>query len=142
MSTTHETRGTLTARWALKIITAGIFTVPGWLPKVTGAAEPLAEALPGGWTAVYAIAALEILTIFLILTPRTALWGACFAAVMMIGAIGSHVVGPVGLEGDMMGVFIAATLALATSSGAAILEWRKQNLTAPALLFRTMLRQP
>ena len=129
MESTHETQGMLYTRWGAKLATAGIFTVVGWLPKVTGNAGPLAERIPGGQNAVYTIAALELVAIILILNPKTAFYGAAFAVVTMLGAIASHF-GPVGFDGDFMGVFIMALVGLATSTTAAALEWKARPLVA------------
>jgi len=124
MGNTSETKAITITRWTAKIVTAGIFTAVGWLPKVTGNAGPLVEAVPGGQTAVYAIAAVEIVAIVLILNPKTAFFGGVLAVATMLGAIASHL-GPVGFEGDFMGVFIMALVALATSSTTTTLEWKR-----------------
>jgi hypothetical protein len=115
-------RPLLIARWAAKLTVVGLFTVVGWLPKLTGQSGALAERLPGGGTAVIAIALMELLTIGLILIPRTAVIGAGLAVGMMLGAIASHF-GPVGFDGDFMGVFVAAIIALVAAAAAAWLEW-------------------
>ncbi|MFI4871858.1 MAG: hypothetical protein ACIARQ_08610 [Phycisphaerales bacterium JB061] len=125
MESTHETKAILATRWAAKLATVGIFTVVGWLPKVTGNAGPLAERVPGGQNAVYAIAAIEFVVILLILNPKTSLIGSVLAVLTMLGAIASHL-GPVGFDGDFLGVFIMALVALATSSAATVLEWKKK----------------
>ncbi len=128
MESTHETKAILATRWTAKLATIGIFTVVGWLPKVTGNAGPLAERVPGGQNAVYAIAAIEFVVILLILNPKTSLIGSALAVLTMIGAIASHL-GPVGFDGDFLGVFIMALVALATSSAATVLEWKKKQRT-------------
>lgn len=128
MESTHETKAILATRWAAKLATVGIFTVVGWLPKVTGNAGPLAERVPGGQNAVYAIAAIEFVVILLILNPKTSLIGSALAVLTMLGAIASHL-GPVGFDGDFLGVFIMALVALATSSAATVLEWKKKQRT-------------
>lgn len=128
MESTHETKAILATRWAAKLATVGIFTVVGWLPKVTGNAGPLAERVPGGQNAVYAIAAIEFVVILLILNPKTSLIGSVLAVLTMLGAIASHL-GPVGFDGDFLGVFIMALVALATSSAATVLEWKKKQRT-------------
>lgn len=128
MESTHETKAILATRWAAKLATVGIFTVVGWLPKVTGNAGPLAERVPGGQNAVYAIAAIEFVVILLILNPKTSLIGSVLAVLTMLGAIASHL-GPVGFDGDFLGVFIMALVALATSSAATVLEWKKKHRT-------------
>jgi len=102
--------------WALRIIVAGIFAM-GVIPKLTGGAALLAEKLPGGDTAVLAIALAEALAIVLILVPKTVLVGSVLAALIMLGAIASHVVGPVGFEGDFAAMFVMALIALAASVG-------------------------
>ncbi|MEO1006993.1 MAG: hypothetical protein AAFX79_00320 [Planctomycetota bacterium] len=129
MATTQEPMPAKIVRWITKILVVAIFSVTGWLPKLVlrEQSQPLVEALEGygGQAAVYGIAAAEIVAIVLLLIPRTAIAGAGLAAVMMVGAIGSHVVGPVGLEGDFFGVFIAACIALIASVVTGVLELKK-----------------
>jgi uncharacterized membrane protein YphA (DoxX/SURF4 family) len=125
MDKSGETKAITLTRWGAKIATAGIFTAVGWFPKITGNAGPLAEKVPGGQNAIYAIAAVEIVAIILILNPKTAFFGAALAVLTMLGAIASHI-GPVGFEGDFMGVFLMALVALVTSIAATILEWKKR----------------
>ena len=128
-----EPKALTITRWVAKLITIGTFTVTGFIPKFTGMAEPLAEKLPGGWPVVIAIGVMELVTILIILFPRTTFFGLVLAIFTMLGAIGSHIVGPVGIEGDFLGVFIAALITLATSSVAAALEWRKAGGLAGVL---------
>ena len=87
----------------------------GALPKFTGGAGALADRLPGGATSVLMIGLAEILAIVLILAPRTSRIGAGLVAVLMLGAVGSHVVGPVGLDGDFGAMFGMAIVALVAS---------------------------
>ncbi|PHQ80818.1 MAG: hypothetical protein COB69_05335 [Phycisphaera sp.] len=124
MDNSSETKAITITRWAAKIVTAGIFTVGGFIPKVTGNAGPLVETVPGGQNAVYAIAVVEIVTIVLILNPKTAFFGGVLAVVTMLGAIASHF-GPVGMEGDMMTAFGMAIVALAAATTATVLEWKR-----------------
>ncbi|MEL7473867.1 MAG: hypothetical protein AAGK04_11170 [Planctomycetota bacterium] len=127
MAHTREAQAAKIVRWFTKIAIIGIFTVVGWLPKFTGNAGPLVEKLDGfgGQTAVYGIAAAEAIAIVLLLIPKTAFFGAVLAIVLMIGAIGSHVAGPVGIEGDFLGVFVAAIIAFVAAGVNAFLEWKR-----------------
>lgn len=106
------------AHWVTRIITSGIFAM-GAIPKFTGGAAELAEKLPGGNAAAIGIGVLEIAAIVLMFLPKTTVVGSCLAAVIMLGAVGSHVVGPVGMEGDMaamMGMAIVALIAASTAT--------------------------
>ncbi len=122
---THETKALSAARWLSKLVAVGSLTVVGFVPKLTGMAGPLAEALPGGWPVVIAIGVVELITVALILIPKTAFFGSALAVLTMLGAIASHLIGPVGIEGDFLGVFIAAIITLAAAVVAAALEYRK-----------------
>ncbi|RNC81849.1 MAG: hypothetical protein ED559_08715 [Phycisphaera sp.] len=44
--------------------------------------------------------------------PRKTIVGSGFAAILMVGAVGSHVIGPVGMEGHMGTMMILASIAL------------------------------
>lgn len=121
----NETRALTIARWAAKLVAVFFLTVTGFVPKFTGMAGPLADKLPGGWPVVIAIGVMELTTVIVILFPRTAFYGSVLAIFTMLGAIASHVVGPVGIEGDFLGVFIAALITLAASLVAALLEYRR-----------------
>ena len=112
----HAGKNTLIATWVAQVIVVAIFAM-GAIPKFTGGAALLVEKL-GSELVVYGIGAAELLAIVLILVPKTAVYGAIFASLIMLGAIGSHVVGPVGMEGDAGGMFpmaIVAFLAAATT---------------------------
>lgn len=122
---TNETKAITITRWAAKFVVVLILTITGFVPKFTGMAGPLAEKLPGGWPVVIAIGVTELITVIAILIPRTAFFGSLLAVFTMLGAIASHIVGPVGIEGDFLGVFIAALITLAASVTATILELRK-----------------
>jgi len=110
--------------WVARVIAAGIL-VMGAMPKFSGGAAALAEKLPGGNAAAMAIGASEIIAVVLKFVPKTTLIGSGLAAVIMLGAIGSHVVGPVDMEGDtatMIGMAVVAFLAAAAASG---LAWKR-----------------
>lgn len=122
---TNETKAITITRWAAKLVAVLILTITGFVPKFTGMAGPLADKLPGGWPVVIAIGVMELITVIAILMPRTAFFGSLLAVLTMLGAIASHIVGPVGIEGDFLGVFIAALITLAASVTATILELHK-----------------
>ncbi len=122
---TNETKAITITRWAAKLVAVLILTITGFVPKFTGMAGPLADKLPGGWPVVIAIGVMELITVIAILIPRTAFFVSLLAVFTMLGAIASHIVGPVGIEGDFLGVFIAALITLAASVIATILELRK-----------------
>jgi len=123
----HEAKQQTIARWTAKLVVVFFFTVTGFVPKFTGMAEPLAQKLPGGWPVVITIGVMELITVAVILIPRTAFYGSVLAILTMLGAIASHLVGPVGIEGAFLGVFIAALITLAASTLAAILEYRRSG---------------
>ncbi len=101
--------------WIAQVVTAAIL-VMGALPKFT---TPLSElpltsgenALPGPAGLIYAVGALEILAIVLLLVPKTIVFGAMLAAVIMLGALISHVAF-LGFEGMMLQMSIMAAVAL------------------------------
>lgn len=110
--------------WVSRVIAAGILLM-GASPKFTGGAAALAEKLPGGDLSVTAIGVAELVAVGLMFVPKTTLLGSGLATVIMLGAIGSHVAGPVGMEGDfstMFGMALVAFFAAATASGFA---WKR-----------------
>jgi len=119
-------KGLLIASWITRLIVVGIFAM-GAIPKFTGNATVLqAAGLPGGDAAIYAIGAAEATAIVLLLVPKTALIGAGLATIVMLGAVGSHLFGPVGMEGDagdMLPLAITALLA-AVASGVLLIVGR------------------
>ncbi len=125
--TRDEPRPAAVLRWIAKLTVVALFTVVGFLPKFTGNAAALAERVPGGEAATILIGVIELVTIVLILIPRTALLGSVLAVFVMLGAIASHF-GPVGFDGDFRGVFIAALIALVAALTSAILEWKRRAL--------------
>ena len=129
----NETKALTLTRWAAKLVAVFFLTVTGFVPKFTGMAGPLADKLPGGWPVVIAIGVMELITVIAILVPRTAFFGSVLGVFTMLGAITSHVVGPVGIEGDFLGVFIAALITLAASITAALLELNKAGGVAGVL---------
>jgi len=117
------------ASWITRLVVVAIFAM-GAIPKFTGGAAELADLLPGGPIAIYAIGAIEALAIVLILVPRTSLIGSALAALVMLGAIGSHVVGPVGMEGDFATMFIMALIALAAAVASLVIQWNHRGAAA------------
>lgn len=110
--------------WVARVIAAGIL-VMGAMPKFTGGATALAEKLPGGNAAAMAIGVAEIIAVVLMFVPKTTLIGSGLAAVIMLGAIGSHIIGPVGMEGDMATMFGMAVVAFLAAAGASGLAWKR-----------------
>lgn len=111
--------------WVLQLLVAGIFAI-GSLPKFTGGATALAEKLPMGNLTVIAIGLAEVAAIVLIVIPRTALIGGGLATLVMLGAVGSHVVG---LEGEFATMFVLALVALAGAVGVVALRWPCKCIT-------------
>lgn len=117
--------------WAARVIAAGILAM-GALPKFTGGAAPLAERLPGGNATALAIGVAEVIAVVLMFVPKTTLVGSGLAAVIMLGAIVSHAVGPVGMEGEMATMLGMAVVAFLAAVGATVLAW-KRNDAPPAV---------
>lgn len=112
--------------WAARLIAAGIL-VMGVIPKFTGSAGALAAKLPGGSTTVLFIGLAESAAIVLMLVPKTTLFGAALASVIMVGAVISHLAGPVGMEGDFQQMFFMALVALTASIAALAIEWKGRS---------------
>ena len=118
------------AHWATRLVASGILAM-GALPKFTGGAAALAERLPGGNAATIGIGLAEIAAIALMLVPKTAMVGSALASLIMLGAIGSHIVGPVGMEGDFATMFVMAIVAFIAAAAATGIAW-KRSTTGPA----------
>lgn len=117
-------KGLTIATWVAQVVVAGVFAM-GALPKFTGNAGALADKLPMGATSVYAIGAIEALAIVLILIPKTAVYGAILASLVMLGAILSHFT-IVGFEGDFGPMFGMALVAFVAA--AAVIGLRRREL--------------
>lgn len=117
-------KGLTIASWVTRLIVVAIFAM-GAIPKFTTSAEelPLDDNLPMGMTSVYIIGAFEILAIILLLVPKTAVYGAILASLIMLGAIVSHFT-IVGMEGDLGTMFMMAIIAF-LAAGATIFLRRK-----------------
>ena len=107
----------LIVHWISRVIVAGILLM-GAVPKFTGGAEALVEKLPGGMAAVLVIGVAELAAVALMFIPKTSLVGSGLAAMLMLGAILSHIAGPVGMEGDFATMFIMAIIAFLAAAGA------------------------
>ena len=116
------------AHWATRIVAAGIL-VMGALPKLTGGATELTDRLPGGTSIVVVIAIAEILAIVLMFVPRTTRVGSALATLIMIGAVASHVVGPVGMEGDFATMFVLALVAAVSAGAATVIAGRRETVS-------------
>lgn len=117
-------RTIMIAHWVARLVVVGIFAM-GVIPKFTGNAGALAEKLPGGNGAVLLIGLAELVAIVLILLPKTTLLGAALASAIMLGAIGSHVVGPVGMEGDLGAMLPMAVVAFLAAGASGVLAWKR-----------------
>ncbi len=121
-------KGLLIGSWVARLVAAGIFAM-GAIPKFTGNAGMLVDALAdyGGKTAVLGIGVGEAIAIVLLLIPRTALFGGALGVLLMLGAVGSHVVGPVGMEGDAGAMFPLAVVALLASGATVGFELKRRK---------------
>ncbi|MFU8830089.1 MAG: hypothetical protein ACNA8P_11750, partial [Phycisphaerales bacterium] len=113
-----------------RLIVVGIFAM-GAIPKFTGGAGELAEKLPGGTAATIAIGLAEVAAIVLILIPKTTLLGSALAAVIMLGAVFSHIVGPVGMEGDLGAMLPMAVIALLAAIASGVLGMKRGYALMP-----------
>ncbi len=118
--------------WITRLIVVGIF-IMGAIPKFTGGAGELVEVLPGGMAAAIAIGLAEVAAIVLILIPKTTLIGSIFAAVIMLGAVFSHIVGPVGMEGDLGAMLPMAIIALLAAIGASVIAQKRGYSLIPSI---------
>jgi hypothetical protein len=116
--------------WVTRLAAAGIL-VMGALPKFTGNAGALAAKLPGGSTSVLLIGLAESAAIVLLMVPKMTLIGAGLASLIMLGAVVSHVAGPVGMEGDFQGMFFMALVALVMSAASFVIAWRRCQPASP-----------
>lgn len=119
-TTPKSSKGIVIGSWIARVIVAVIFTI-GAIPKLIGLAGALADVLPGGYPMVIVIAVAEVAAVVLILTPAAAFYGALLASLVMLGAIGSHLVGPVGMEGDAGSMFPMAVIAFLAAVASAVL---------------------
>lgn len=101
------------------------------VPKFTGGAAELASKLPGGTLAAVGIGLAEVAAIVLILMPKTTLIGSALAGVLMLGAVFSHVVGPVGMEGELGDMLPMAVIALVASIASGVLGSKRGYTLMP-----------
>jgi uncharacterized membrane protein YphA (DoxX/SURF4 family) len=113
--------------WGTRIVAGGILLM-GAIPKFTGAAAELAEKLPGGTITTTAIGIAELIAVVLMFVPKTSLIGSALAAMIMLGAVASHVIGPVGFEGDFAMMFGLALIALLSSLAATAVGYKRSGL--------------
>jgi len=116
--------------WGVRVIAGGILVL-GAAPKFTGGAEALAAKLPGGDATTIAIGVAELVAVVLMFIPKTTLAGSGLAAVIMVGAIGSHVIGPVGMAGDFASMFGMAIVAFLSAAAATGIAWRRGSPLIP-----------
>lgn len=86
-------KNTKIVSWVLRVLAAILFLFPvGAIPKLMGDpyAVQLFEKLGAGDAGRYGVAVMELIAAALLLIPKTAVYGGIFGALLMIGAIGSH----------------------------------------------------
>ena len=80
------------ASWVVRGLASLMFLWPGAIPKLIS--DPYAiqtfEKLGVEPWGRYGTAVAELTAVVLLLNPRTAVWGGVFGAMVMLGAIGSH----------------------------------------------------
>ena len=109
-------------------ITAAVILGQSLFFKLTGAPEAvqLFTALGVEPWGRLTVGAVELVTVVLLLVPRTSAFGAIVALGLMIGAIGSHLtVLGIDLQGDGGALFAMAWIVLAASLTVAILRRRE-----------------
>lgn len=86
--------------WIMQGITAIVFLGMGALPKLTGQYMPeqIFEKVGMGAVGMYGTGVAELLAGVLILLPRTNWIGAALGAMVMLGAIGSHLFTGLGIS--------------------------------------------
>lgn len=99
MGTVESSKPLFYTSWGLQVIIAAGFLVMGAIPKLTG--DPMARELfemmgaePAGR---YVVGIWELVAAILIVIPHTSIYGAILAALGMLGAIGAHLFGGIGL---------------------------------------------
>lgn len=92
MGSSASTSSSMIASWVVRLAAAGLFLWPGAIPKLISdpyAIQTFTKLGVEPWGR-YGTAVAEIAAIVLLLNPRTAVWGGVFGAMVMLGAIGSH----------------------------------------------------
>ena len=124
-------RGPLLASWVAQLVAAAILgmTLPA---KFSGAADAAALFEQLGvepWGRI-GLAAVEAITVVLLLVPRTALLGGLATTALMLAAVGSHltVLGVSLGEADGGSMFVMALVALL--SGLAVVGLRRREFRA------------
>lgn len=123
-TTPSKAKALMIGHWAARLVVAGIF-VMGIIPKFTGNAAELVERLPGGQATAIAIGVFELVAVVLLFVPKTTIIGSVLALVIMLGAVASHLVGPVGMEGDVGSMIYLATGAFVAAAIATGLAWAR-----------------
>lgn len=84
--------------WVLRVALAAGFIAMGALPKLTGDAMSieLFQKLGAEPAGRYAVGFFELLTAVLLLIPKTGVYGGIVGVGLMLGALGSHIIGPLG----------------------------------------------
>ncbi|RHX89029.1 DoxX family protein [Leptospira stimsonii] len=99
--------------WTLRIV-AVVILIPAFYFKLSGAERSIAtfSALDAEPFGRYAVGFAELATVLLLLIPRTSWLGAMLGALIMIGAIGSHI-SVLGFQGGAGVSFVLALVVLA-----------------------------
>ncbi|MEL6329060.1 MAG: DoxX family protein [Planctomycetota bacterium] len=129
-------KGPMIAAWVAQAIVVGVFLMLGPIPKLTS--DPISVALfekigPGD-PLRYATGVFEAIAIVLILIPKTAWAGAALSAGLMVGAIGAHLVTPLGVsvslevEGGDIGPVPFALAVLTLLASLAVLAIRRKQI--------------
>ena len=123
--------------WIAQILAAAILGQSLFF-KFTGAPEAvhLFTALGVEPWGRFTVGAIELITVLLLLVPRTAALGAIVAIGLMVGAIGSHltIIG-VNFQGDGGTLFAMAWIVLAASFTVAVI--RRRELPVGGAMFQT-----
>lgn len=92
----------LIVSWILRVLGAAVFLVIGAMPKLTGQQMPIEifEKLGVEPWGRYLTGLGEAAAGILLLIPRTGVFGGLLGILLMLGALGSHIFGPLGFPMD------------------------------------------
>ena len=102
MGSAPATRQSRIISWVLRIALFAAMLFMGAIPKLVGQDISVAvfEQLGQPWARI-PVGLMELAGALLIIVPRTAFLGGGLIAATMVGAVGSHVVGPLGMAPEL-----------------------------------------
>jgi len=120
MTSAQKPNWPIIVSWVMQAVAAIIFVAMGALPKLSGSetSRALFEQVGGGDPMMYATGVAELFAAVLLLIPKTAWVGGALGALVMVGAVGSHLVTDLGIvpelpmDGELTEVPVMFPLAL------------------------------